>query len=104
MNEFWYYACIRAGRTMAQTALATIGTAVALSEVDWKFVLSASVLAGIMSLLTSVATGLPEAEPAIEATDDDVNEDPVKPYEDEDNYDDQFVDESVDEGDYDDVE
>lgn len=50
---------IRAVKTMAQTAAATIGTTVLLSEVDWRMVISASVLSGILSLLTSVA-GLPE--------------------------------------------
>ena len=44
---------------MAQTAVATIGTAAALGQVDWRLVASASVLAGVLSLLTSVA-GLPE--------------------------------------------
>lgn len=50
---------IRALKTVAQTAVATIGTAAVLGEVDWKMVLSASVLAGLISLLTSVA-GIPE--------------------------------------------
>lgn len=50
---------IRAIKTVAQTAVATIGTATALGQVDAKLVISASVLAGILSLLTSAA-GLPE--------------------------------------------
>ncbi len=54
---------IRAVRTIAQTAVATVGTAVALGEVDWHMVASASALAGVLSLLTSVA-GLPEIETA----------------------------------------
>lgn len=50
---------IRALKTVAQTAAATIGTTATLGAVDWKMVISASVLAGILSLLTSLA-GLPE--------------------------------------------
>lgn len=58
----WIHAAgIRAIKTVAQTAVATISTAVALGDVDWVLVASASVLAGVLSLLTSVA-GLPELE------------------------------------------
>ena len=60
MNKRWWKcAGVRALKTVCQTAVATIGTAVVLSDVNWIAVLSASVLAGILSLLTSVA-GLPE--------------------------------------------
>ncbi|MDD7445477.1 MAG: holin [Clostridiales bacterium] len=52
-------AAVRALKTIAQTAAATIGTAAVLSEIDWRMALSASLLAGLLSLLTSVA-GLPE--------------------------------------------
>lgn len=54
---------IRAIKTLAQTAVATIGTAAALESVDWRMVLSASALAAILSLLTSIA-GLPELDAA----------------------------------------
>ena len=62
MNKEWLKAAgIRAHNTVAQTAIATLGTSAALESVNWKIVLSASALAGILSLLTSVA-GLPELE------------------------------------------
>lgn len=54
-------AAVRAVKTMAQTFIATIGSAVVLAAVDWKVVASATVLAGILSLATSVA-GLPEVQ------------------------------------------
>lgn len=52
---------VRMVKTIAQTAVATIGTAALMSQVDWKAALSASILAGVLSLLTSVA-GIPEVE------------------------------------------
>lgn len=55
-------AAIRALRTVAQSAIATIGTAAVLGDVNWVMVGSAAALAGILSMLTSVVTGLPEAE------------------------------------------
>jgi hypothetical protein len=58
----WFKAAgIRAIKTIAQTAIAMIGTSVVLAEVDWVAVVSASVLAGILSILTSLA-GLPEVD------------------------------------------
>lgn len=67
-KEWLRAAGIRAIKTVAQTAAATIGTSAAMSQVDWKMVLSTSLLAGILSLLTSVATGLPEV-PTVDAVD-----------------------------------
>lgn len=60
-KEWFKAAGIRAIKTIAQTAVATIGTAAVMGDVNWIAVGSASVLAGILSLLTSVA-GLPELE------------------------------------------
>lgn len=62
MSKAWWKAAgIRAVKTVAQTMVATIGTTAVMQDVNWIAVLSASVLAGILSLLTSVA-GLPEVE------------------------------------------
>lgn len=60
-KKWLHAAAVRAVKTMAQTAVATIGASAVLSAVDWPVVLSASVLAGVLSMLTSVA-GLPEVE------------------------------------------
>ena len=59
MKKWIKAAGVRAIKTIAQTAIATIGTSAVMSEVNWIMVLSASILAGILSLLTSIA-GLPE--------------------------------------------
>ena len=59
MKKWFKAAGVRAVKTVAQTAAATIGTAVALGDVNWPLVLSASMLSGVLSLCTSVA-GLPE--------------------------------------------
>ena len=59
-KEFWKAAGIRAIRTFCQTAVATIGTSMAISDVNWIMVGSTSLLSGILSILTSIATGLPE--------------------------------------------
>lgn len=59
--KWWKAAGIRAIKTVAQSAIAAIGASAILSEVNWPVVVSAAVLAGVLSLLTSVA-GLPEVE------------------------------------------
>ncbi len=59
-REFFKAAGIRALRTFCQAFVASIGTAVVLTDVNWGYVLSASALAAILSLATSVVTGLPE--------------------------------------------
>lgn len=62
MNKKWLKAAgVRAIKTTAQSAVAIIGTKLVIDEVDWMFVLSASVLAGLVSVLTSIA-GLPEVK------------------------------------------
>lgn len=62
MNKRWWKAAgIRALKTICQTAVATIGTATVMEEVNWLMIASASILSGILSLLTSLA-GLPELE------------------------------------------
>lgn len=60
-KNWWKCAGIRAIKTICQTAVATIGTATVMEEVNWVMICSASLLAGILSLLTSVA-GLPEVK------------------------------------------
>lgn len=60
-KNWWHASLIRCIKTISQTAIATIGTAAALGNVDWIMVASASALAGILSILTSVA-GLPEVK------------------------------------------
>lgn len=69
-------ATVRALKTICQTALAVISTAAVLSEVDWKYAVSASILAGILSVLTSLA-GLPEVDQQAEVVryDDDRSDD-----------------------------
>lgn len=59
-REFWRAAGIRCAHTVCQTAIGMIGTAVFIGEVNWIAVLSASALAGIVSILKSIAVGLPE--------------------------------------------
>lgn len=62
MNKKWFKAAgIRAVKTIAQTAVATVGTSAAMGDVKWVVVASTSILAGILSMLTSI-TGLPEVD------------------------------------------
>lgn len=75
MSDFLKCALIRAIKTVCQTAIATIGAATVISEVDWMMVLSASALAGLLSMLTSIATGLPEVDDFDEVAEDPDEED-----------------------------
>ena len=59
-KEFWIDAAIRAVRTVAQTAVSLIPAAVMIQQVDWVMVLCTAALNGVVSMLTSIATGLPE--------------------------------------------
>lgn len=60
--KVWFRAAgVRAVKTMAQSAIGVIGASVVISEINWPMVISASVVAGVVSLLTSIA-GLPEVE------------------------------------------
>ena len=62
MSKFWKAAAIRAVRTFCQSAVAYIGAATVLSEVNWIEAGSAAALAALLSILTSIATGLPEVD------------------------------------------
>lgn len=81
MNDFMKATLIRCLRTMAQTAISVIGTAMVLADVNWQMVVSASALAGILSILTSIATGLPEVDLAEELEDEEELDDDEDPYE-----------------------
>lgn len=60
-KDFWKHTLNRAIRTVAQTAVATIGTSTLLSQIDWKIVVSSATVAGILSILTSITLGIPES-------------------------------------------
>lgn len=61
-KDFWKAALIRALRTLCQTAIATIGTTALIEEVNWLMVGSSAALAALLSILNSIATGLPEVK------------------------------------------
>lgn len=75
MNELIKATLIRTVRQFCFTAVGCIGSAVVLSDVDWKYVLSACVLSCIVTALTCIATGLPEVESAEELTEDEYTDD-----------------------------
>lgn len=62
MSKFWKAALIRAARTFAQAAIAVISTSALMEEVDWIMTGSSALLAAILSILNSIATGLPEVD------------------------------------------
>lgn len=59
-KEFWQAALIRSVRTIAQSAVAIIGASALISEVNWLEVISGAIMAGLLSILNAIATGLPE--------------------------------------------
>ena len=61
-KKFWRAALIRSARTLCQTAIATIGTTALLQDVNWLMVGSSALLAALLSILNSIATGLPEVD------------------------------------------
>ena len=65
-KDFWKAAIMRMLHTVAQTAIGAIGTAAVLKDVDWIYVLSATAVAGLLSLLKSIAFGMPEIQSVIE--------------------------------------
>lgn len=65
-KQWWKAAGVRAIKTMAQTAVATIGASTLITEIDWLAVGSASLMAGVLSLLTSIG-GLPECSEEVES-------------------------------------
>ena len=62
MKKFWAAAGVRAVKTVAQSAIALIPAAVTITQVDWKVVAGSALLSGVVSILTSIATGLPEVD------------------------------------------
>ena len=74
LSEFLKAAIIRALRTVAQVAVSTIGTTAVLAEIDWVLVGSTAAVAGILSILTAIATGLPEC-PTCAVEDGEVKKD-----------------------------
>lgn len=83
MSKYWIKcALIRAVKTIAQTAIAMIGTSVVIAEVDWVVVVSASLLSGLLSILTSIA-GLPEVELLEESDEEEIEEEIEEEYESE---------------------
>ncbi len=61
-KKFWKSAMIRAVKSMAQATIAALGTTALITEVDWLTVMSMSAMTGLLSILTSISTGLPEVE------------------------------------------
>lgn len=94
MSDLARATLIRTIRQFCFTAVGCIGSAVVLSDVDWKYVISACLLSCIVTALTCIAAGLPEVESAGEVTAEEIITEPVTQYDDSE-YDDLYVDDEV---------
>lgn len=108
MTEFWKATFNRAIRTVCQVLSSTVPAGLAITptmietfNIGYVYVilgwLGTGLLGGLLSIITSIATGLPEVDPAIEYTDEDIENVKVEPYDTE-NYDDLYIDDEVEDG------
>ena len=98
MSEYLKAILKRVGWTMAEAALAAIGPATMIEEINWKVVISIVLVSGLVCFLKCIVFGIPEIVPAEEVRDIDVIDEPVVQYPEEE-YDDLAIDDDVDTGD-----